>query len=294
MLKKLSFIFLFFTLAGTGVCRAQAKRGVIGVGASAGVVTYLGDLDDHFALRFTQLGYGVHAVALVSKRIHLRVSYFHGNLAATDADAVLSTNRDRNLSFFSKIDEVSAIVMFKFQNRRHDFRKRNVLVPYVFAGVSEFHFNPKTTLDGVTYELQPIGTEGQYLGSNYPAPYKLLQMSIPVGGGFLIKMSEYFDIGAEIGWRKTFTDYIDDVSTRYPYKDQLLAQGGPIAVALSDPSINNPEGYAPLSQRGNSDLKDQYVYTNVHFTYYLTTGLFKMSKSKNRFRGNTCRGLMGR
>jgi hypothetical protein len=45
--------------------------------------------------------------------------------------------------------------------------------------------------------------------------YSLTQLEIPMGGGFKFYLNESFYVGFEILHRKTFTDYIDDVSTKY-------------------------------------------------------------------------------
>ena len=68
--------------------------------------------------------------------------------------------------------------------------------------------------------LQPLGTEGQQVSGkfpdrHYPKPYKRTQLSIPMGAGINYKVNRQINLGYEIGWRKTFTDYLDDVSGRY-------------------------------------------------------------------------------
>lgn len=261
---------------------------MIGFGVSAGAMNYAGELDDHFALQYTRLGVGVHTTALFFSRLHARAAYLHGSIGAYDGGLFSSNNR-RNLSFYSDIDEFSLVLMYKFQNRKRGFSKRNFVTPYVFAGGAWFMFNPKTVLNGKEYELQPIGTEGQNLDGPYPEPYKLQQISIPFGIGFMLKITKNFDFGGEIGFRKTFTDYLDDVSTNFPDRDALRADGGDIAVELSDRSTD-PTKHGKA--RGNPDNKDWYVYTNLHLTYYFTTTLFKPYKLKNQFKDNTCKRLM--
>ena len=283
---------LFVILFAGSVC-AQEKRGLIGFGVSAGAVNYAGELDDNFTLKFTRLGFGLHTTALFFPRLHVRLAYFHGSIGAKDSYAFFSQNKFRNLSFFTDIDELSLSLLYKFTNRKRGFSKRNFVTPYLFAGVAGFMFNPKAELNGRVYELQKVGTEGQNLGGSYPKPYPLQEVSIPFGAGFVLKITEFLDFGGECGFRKTFTDYIDDVSTRYPVRQEMLEQEGIVAVALSDPSIdpNYPEGRPDLSPRGNPADDDWYIYTNVHLTYYITTMLFKPYRLKNQFRDNTCKGL---
>ncbi|MBK9541464.1 MAG: outer membrane beta-barrel protein [Bacteroidetes bacterium] len=293
MIHRLLLCFSLFVLSVPVI--AQEQRGMMGAGLSAGASNYAGELDDNFTLIFTRPGFGAHINFLFFSRVHIRLAAFHGRITASDANGVnLSGNQYRNLSFYSDIDEAGIHFMYKLQSRKKGFTKRNRIAPYVFIGFAYFQFNPKRELNGKTYELQKVGTEGQYLQGAYPKPYSLKQFSIPVGLGFMLKITDHLDVGTEIGFRKTFTDYLDDVSTKYPDKQQMLAEQGPDAAYLADPS-NDPEvpgGKINFSKRGNSKNLDWYVYTNVHFTYYFTTALFKAYKPTNKFRGDTCKGLI--
>jgi hypothetical protein len=287
-MKKI-ILFLFTLLLITAGSSAQERRGTIGVGVSAGAMNYQGDLDDNFTLVFTRPAFGAHAIMLLFERLHFRLAVLHGTIAANDVQASFTNNGSRRLNFYSDINEVGIHFMYSFNNRKRGFSKRNFAVPYVFAGVSYFQFAPKRKVNGVEYDLQSIGTEGQYLTGPYPEPYKLQQFSVPLGIGFKIRISDNFDVGAETGFRKTFTDYLDDVSTKYPDKAQLLSQEGQMALYLSDSSN---DGRPSFSNRGNSKNNDWYVYTNIHITYYLTTTLFKQVKyKKSEFKTNSCKGL---
>ena len=276
---------------------AQEQRGVMGIGISAGGTNYIGELDDNFTLVFTRLGAGAHLNFLFFSRVHIRLAAFHGRVTADDARGTFSGNESRNLNFFSDIDEAGIHVLYKLESRNKGFSKRNRIAPYLFAGLGYFRFDPKTTRNGVTYRLQKVGTEGQYLSSgNYPDPYKLQQFCIPMGIGFQVKITSNFDFGVETGFRRLFTDYLDDVSGRYPDKVQMLQEQGPVALYLSDPSNDPdlPNGKASFSKRGNPKAMDWYVYTNAHLTYYFTTALFGSYKLKNQFRDGSCKGLLRR
>lgn len=294
MLNK-KYLLLFILFAQLHVV-AQEQRGMIGFGLSAGASNYVGDLDDNFTLPFTRPGLGAHAIFLFRPRFFLRVALFHGQITASDKNSVnFSGNQFRNLSFYSDINEAGLHLMYSLQSRKRGFSRRNRIAPYLFGGIAYYQFNPKRNVNGQAYELQKIGTEGQYLGGNYPAPYSLQEISIPFGIGFTFKLSSKFDLGAEIGLRKTFTDYLDDVSTVYPDKQALTSESGPVAAYLSDPSNDpdEPQGRRAFSKRGNPTNKDWYVYTNIHLTYYLTTSLFKSVKIKSNYRNNSCKGLRG-
>ena len=203
-----------------------------------------------------------------------RVAYYHGWLRASDAEGHINNMQGRNLSFQSHLDELSGVLRIK-SLRLIPYRKRFAIIePYVFGGAAYFHFNPRTKYNGTWYDLHALGTEGQYLSSgNNPDPYKLYQMALLFGGGIERSLNIHWVLGIEIGFRKTFTDYLDDVSWNYPDQLHMKEEMGPVAAALSDPSDRNkyPEGRAGYL-RGNPELKDWYSYTNIHITYYFSSG----------------------
>jgi hypothetical protein len=109
--------------------------------------------------------------------------------------------------------------------------------------------------------LQPLSTEGQGTSAKPGTrKYRLVQVSIPFGAGFKLNLSERIDLSMEWGMRKTFTDYLDDVSTVYPDPTILDTEKGSISAAMSDRtgSTNNVG-----RQRGNSKNKDWYCFTGV-------------------------------
>ncbi len=184
--------------------------------------------------------------------------------------------KQRNLDFKSTVLEGYACVEIfptMFFNRNPEFEPR--LRPYGLAGIGVFHFNPKGSLtdaNGNTtwYNLQPLRTEGEGM-PEYPLskPYKLTQMNIPLGGGLKYYASDRVNISMEILYRKTFTDYIDDVSKTYVdptvFSKYLTPANAAIAAKIYDKTIpiifpgmtRWPEG----TQRG--DKKDGDAYFSV-------------------------------
>lgn len=140
------------------------------------------------------------------------------------------------------------------------------MAPYLFAGLSYYHFDPYTTTTGSSEKnyLQPLGTEGQGFYLNRKK-YKLNQFAIPFGGGVKFAITENVRFGIEIGLRKLFTDYLDDVSTTY-IKDQALltANNGALATALSfrGDEIRPVQAYPTTNlTRGNPGSKDWYYFS---------------------------------
>ena len=97
----------------------------------------------------------------------------------------------------------------------------NKFRPYIVGGAGFFHFNPKSEYNepGGTkrmVELKPLRLEGQGF-AEYPdrKEYSLIQKELLFGGGVKYYLNESMYVGFEVLHRKTFTDYIDDVSTKY-------------------------------------------------------------------------------
>ena len=139
--------------------------------------------------------------------------------------------------------------------------------PFIFAGVSLFRFNPQAEAsNGEWVALQPLGTEGQGTTAFQDRKkYALTQFSIPMGGGFKIAINKTFNIILEYGIRKTFTDYLDDVSSTYTGGN--LIDMSPLAVEMSDKSLNGPQ--AKDFQRGNTKNNDWYTFTGITLSFKL-------------------------
>ena len=275
MRRVITFIIGF--ILSTGIYAQEL--GILGAGLSGGVMNYKGDLDDRLSMKFLRPGMGLHFSVLPWPKITLSLNYLHGKIECDDAKAGISKNKYRNLRFYSNIDEISILCTYRIEGKLNSFRVRPNYIPYFFVGFGFFHFNPKAKVNGQEYNLQQVGTEGQHLSNDsnlYPDPYKLWQLSMPFGVGLKRKITPILDVSCEIGLRKTFTDYLDDVSFKYPDKAQLQLEEGDVALYLSDPSNDpkRPDGRKSFAERGHSDKKDWYIYTNITVTYYLTTRAF--------------------
>jgi hypothetical protein len=178
----------------------------------------------------------------------------------TGHDNNFEFNKDRNLNFSTEISEYAALVEFNFFH----YGMRPVdkkYTPYVFLGVSIFSYNPQTTYFGETIDLRNIQTEG--------VNYGVQSYAIPFGMGFKWQFKRSMAIEASLGFRKTFTDYIDDVSTVYPDLEVVRQKKGVLAANLTDRSqelhsgvYQNGLGY----RRGNSDFTDWYMFGLFTFT----------------------------
>lgn len=138
----------------------------------------------------------------------------------------------RNLHFRNDLKEFAVSGIYNFVADGRNSTVRAKLTPYVFGGVALVAHSPEArTPVGTEAEpydpqkwvkLQPLHTEGQGQ-PGYDKPYSLVTVAIPVGVGLRYRWNENFNLGFEIGYRYTFTDYLDDVGG--PYADPAVLQG---------------------------------------------------------------------
>ncbi|MEZ4777295.1 MAG: DUF6089 family protein [Bacteroidia bacterium] len=239
------------------------------IAAGTGTAYYYGDLTDNFTNSFFRPALQISGSAYLLPVFSLRLGVSYGLVGASDAQASSETRRLRNLHFRSPVGEVSLTGVYEFiPDRNFGVSWRNQLhfSPYIFGGIAVFGFDPRAEYEGEWVRLRPLGTEGQYIGDNGKRPYSFAQAAIPFGGGVSLRVSDFIGISLEAGYRITFTDYLDDVSTMYPEPDALIASGGALAAALS----NRTGGPLPANSiRGNPGVKDSYVFTTFSVVYYL-------------------------
>ena len=262
---------LFIVLIGcfTGFqSLAQLQVGVFG-----GIANYQGDLVDKLYQK-PKAAFGLNVGYQITSRINLRAGITFAKVSGADSLNTKQANLQlRNLSFESPITEFSLIGEFN----TFDLDTK-VWSPYVFAGLAVYHFNPYT-MDGNGNKvfLQPLSTEGQGL-PGYPQtkPYALTQLSLPFGGGIKYNVSDNFRLAFEVGLRKLFTDYLDDISGNYADPNDLLLAKGQRAVDYSyrgdEVAGGDPLYPAKGAQRGSPKYKDYYYFTGLHLTFLLPEG----------------------
>jgi len=271
---NIKFFAVFILLIAFNLINAQVSKTYISLGPSLGATNYKGDLDDDFTIRFTKPGLGFVFNYHAHPNIRFRLTFIHGWMGAADSVSKNKARNWRNLSFRSRLDELSAQVIYDFLGSSRRPKYRPAYTPYLFAGIAVYNYNPQAKLDGRWYNLHDYGTEGQKL-PGAKNKYSLTQIAIPVGLGFKYKLNNYWDLSLEMGVRKLFTDYLDDVSDQYVDPKELLATGGPIAVKLADRSkytLQGSSGYEAKDIRGFKQQNDWYIYTGFILTRIIDGG----------------------
>ncbi|HLL94981.1 MAG TPA: DUF6089 family protein [Spirosoma sp.] len=189
----------------------------------------------------------------------------------------------RNLHFRNDLKEFALTGIYNFVADGRNANVRAQFTPYVFGGVALVAHSPEARTpaagESEPYEarrwvrLQPLRTEGQGQPGR-DKPYSLVTVAIPVGFGVRYKLNELFNVGAEIGYRYTFTDYLDDVGAG-GYSDPATRDG--LAGKLADRRTqrivarraNGPDRYdfiENLLQNGTPEqqvLASEALQTNV-------------------------------
>jgi hypothetical protein len=260
---RLLIILSFITTSSIG---QQLHVGVFG-----GLAAYNGDLAEKiFPKKVTNGAVGITGNYEITEQIMIRAGLTYSIVGGADRFSTDTGLVKRNLSFETRVVEFSAVgeyYIFNLYDRRYS--------PYVFGGFAIYRFNPYAyDVNKNKVFLKPLSTEGQGL-SGYPdrKPYSLTQLALPFGGGVKFAVTENLRVGVEMGIRKLFTDYFDDISKDYVAEADLLAARGQLAVDMAYRG-DEVAGGSPLypqkdAQRGSPKHNDYYYFAGVHLTYRL-------------------------
>lgn len=275
MLKKTIGIFILIVglqRADAQIMEAYVHQGEIGI--SAGVAHYFGDLNPNSAINRPKTAAGVFFRKQINNYIGLRISGDYAMLGYSDVYSSNPVQNARNLSFNTNVWEISVAGDFNFFQFQPGFEGYE-FTPYVGLGIGVFSFDPYAYLGGEKYLLRTLGTEGQ--GSSlYPnlQPYSPIAISIPFTLGVKYALSAQTNVFAELTYRFTNTDYLDDVSGLYaPDAFPVLPDGSPSpAFLLQDRSYETGSSIGVKGkQRGNSLQKDAFATFKVGVSFNLQT-----------------------
>ena len=139
-------------------------------------------------------------------------------------DDALTTNpgrRFRNFNFTNNILELAGTIQWQFAENTDlggSYRFRNALRFYAFTGGALILHNPKTDINGKKVAVRKLKTEGQ------SKPYSPVSFAIPVGLGMHYTHGKRHRFGFELNWRTVFTDYLDDIKSKYPDPSTVSAE----------------------------------------------------------------------
>lgn len=290
-------LVLIFALALTLPSNSQSiltGNGKVEIGIGVGPIFFLGDLGGNSGVgtRFlkdvnlptTNLVKGAYVNIYPAEWLGFRLAINHGKLEGYDSlirskGGAEDYRKNRNLNFRSPLLEAYAAVEIYptvFFERYDGLQGK--LRPYAVVGIGAFKFKPQGQFfhpngSSEWVDLKPLATEGQGM-AEYPErkPYSLISMEIPLGAGFKYYFKENFYVGLEIMHRKSFTDYIDDVSTTYIDNNLFSQYLDPSQAAMAN-QLYFRENFKPGGsvsrvptageQRGNPKQNDSFFSTII-------------------------------
>lgn len=249
MLKSFSIFILIlsnYVLSSAQDIRKDSLRNSFSLGI--GLAGYTGDICDNFSCRQFGPSFGISYKFMVFSFFRVRTDLSYFIIKQDDVE------EERNLGFRSHNFEAFEAIELGIFNRK-------VLSPYAFLGVGFNWFSPQArSKSGEWVSLRPLQTE--------KVNYEKNSLIIPFGAGINVKVSSKVQLNLEGGFRITFTDYLDDVSS-YHYQP-LDSFSDPLAAELSLRAAEGSEyrrsylkfdGNGELiagQQRGNPKRRDHY------------------------------------
>ncbi|MEQ8240673.1 MAG: DUF6089 family protein [Cyclobacteriaceae bacterium] len=216
---------------------------------SVNALNYYGDLAPvnkaaSTDVSFTRPGFGVNVGHKFNPYSAIRMGFNWGRIVGADISSYESGETPqkwqpryaRGLSFRNDIKELSLGFEFQFIPNYGGPTSRQILNGYLFVGGAIIHHEPKGLVPEFDYQtggtapvpqagewvkLRKLGTEGQKLDDPQGDVYLPISFTIPIALGLKLRLPGPFSAAVELGYRFSFTDYLDDVSTNYVALDRF-------------------------------------------------------------------------
>lgn len=309
-------------------------------GLNAGTSNYRGDLAPSFDFKLTRPTLGIDATRRLFPNWSVRAGLNWIKIAGDDYVSTknkvgdvnfknaASIDRDlleryiRNLSFRNSMIEFSVVAIYDFLPNKGYFTARRKWAPYISAGISVLTNNPEarrvkdvyTEISGDMVNITTISKNNDWIKlrplKTENVEYSSAVIAIPLGAGVRYALSDNINIGLELNYRITFSDYLDDVSDKYidlqtknalraamsnrslnvysasgEQREELLdvapAYVGPNSPAYTKYKYSNGDEYLAVTgfthakggiNRGNPNNKDHILTTTLRFEYLLGKG----------------------
>lgn len=224
------------------------------IGVFGGESYYLGEVNQTHFVPFN-LAFGPIVRYNYDQRLSFKAALKMGTIEGDDSKSSSTFNQDRNFAFTSELIEISGLMELNFFPFSALDDKAYIVSPYGFIGLAYLNHNPQANFNGIKISTNNLATEGN--------TYSKHLMTIPMGLGIKFRMNR-FGLGINWGIRKTFTDYLDDVSTFY-----LPANS---SSGSAQQNIANSTQYSNVDniKRGDQYSKDWYVFTGLTLFVNLT------------------------
>jgi len=213
----------------------------------------------------------------------LQVNYtIYSNLSASltvasfklsNSDYLSSNNEQiaRGMKFSTSMLSISPSVQYDFVDNRL-YSKARKIRPSIGFGLDVAMFNPTGIYKGKEFNLQPLGTGGQFIDSA-GKPYSLMALGYFLHFKVKYQLSRFNSVGIHFAFHKSMSDYLDDVGPDpYPNAIELLENtktDAAAAVYFSNPTSRT----VTKGQLRNSPTKPSDGWVN--FGVFFSRRLFK-------------------
>jgi len=235
-------IFLIITIFLNSLLLAQRYEAGLFIGGANAIA----DVGNEAYLAPKTIAIGGFLKRNLNERYSIRLSGTFSRLRMEDKDSKSKYRTDRKLTRGNHIGEGALIFEFNF----FDFNgeHQNAQTPYLFIGIGGFSYKKNG------FEIAPNGSGGFTRTKRVTYNFS---PTIPFGLGYRYKFNYHWVIGAEAGFRATFTDNLDkgDPSTVFDSR-------------LTDRQIQAiKDRYPEVRKIGNLNSNDWYVFTGITFSY---------------------------
>lgn len=200
------------------------------LGIGAGATTYKGEISPNYRFANNRPAFNIFYKRDVSQALVLRGGLLLGLMRAKDENIDRPLNQYRRADMKTNLIELSAGIDYNFLNY-YDQRRRIRWTPYFFLNAAITNYNNKVVLQNNT--IKPF--ENGFV------------VAIPLGVGFKYALSRHWNLGLEVGARKT-----------------LLKGGDKVDYLKNKEHESNPPEELPFT---NPYDKDWYYYSGVTISY---------------------------
>jgi hypothetical protein len=192
-------------------------------------------------------------------------------LSNSDAKSNNNDQLARGMSFSTSMLGISPSINYDFVDNRLYTKARRIR-PSIGLGLDIVSFSPTGIYNGTVYNLQPLGTGGQYSDST-KKPYSLLTFGYFLNFKVKYQINRFNSVGFHMSYHWSLSPYLDDVGPDpYPTVASILNSK---KITNKDAAIyfSNPTSRYVVGQYRNSPDPASDKYLN--FGIYYSRRLFK-------------------
>ncbi len=235
--------YLKKTLFLSSICICQLKAQKIEIGAGFGPTYYKGDLQPGFRVFNPSIGSNAFVRYNASRVISLKANGFFGFIKGDDDKSGNPLNKERDLSFRSRILDYNAQIEYNFLNfRTHNGRYESKWTPYLFGGLGQIKYVSRKLISPTTVINEKLGSPDYVL---------------PFGIGYKKIKNGQWNFGVEFGTRILLNKKNADLFDGFGYDVDKNIQSKYTSTTIIKDILAFP----------NSHQKDKYFYISFSVSY---------------------------